>query len=100
MVQATEHHVVVEFEAEPAQQDEALERIGAYVADFLSRQPGFIDSTLLKGRDGRSIVHHARWQSEADFKRAGERAQSHPDLPALRAYQPSGRGFSLWRQFP
>jgi len=100
MAEATEHHVVVEFEAEAKEQDRALALIGAYVADFLSRQPGFIDSTLLKGKDGRSIVHHARWRSEADFQRAGERAQSHPDLPALRAYEPRGRGFSPWRRFP
>lgn len=100
MTEAGEHHVVVEFEADPAEQQRALERIGAYVESFLSRQPGFIASTLLAGTDGRSIVHHARWQSEAHFQRAGEQARSHPDLPALRAYAPRGRGFSAWRHFP
>jgi heme-degrading monooxygenase HmoA len=93
------HYVIVEFTVEPDQQERALKMIGDYVAGFLSQQPGFLESTLHRGNDGTSIVHVARWQSEADFKRAGEKAQSHPDLPAMRAFEPRGRGFTAYRRF-
>lgn len=99
MTEEQSHFVVVDFEVEPGEQDEALAKIGDYVASFLSQQPGFVRSTLHKGLDGRSIVHYAKWRCEDDFKRAGEKAQSHPDLPALLAYNPSGRGFTSWRTF-
>ena len=99
MTAANEHIVIVNFETEPGQQAEALEKIGAYVASFLSQQPGFIASTLHEGLDGASIVHYARWQSEADFKAAGEKARAHPDLPALMAYKPSAGSYRAWRSF-
>jgi heme-degrading monooxygenase HmoA len=95
----TQHHVIVEFTTEPADQERALQMIGDYVASFLSRQPGFVASVLHRGNDGTSIVHYATWESEADFKRAGEKAQAHPDLPALRAFRPQGRGFTAYRRF-
>ena len=94
-----EHIVIVNFEVEPGAQDEALNNIGAYVGSFLSQQPGFIESYLHQGLDGHSIVHYARWQSEADFQAAGEKARQHPDMPALMAYKPSGRGFRVWKTY-
>ncbi len=93
------HTVIVNFTTTSDNQAEALKRIGDYVESFLSRQPGFVESHLHAGLDGNSIVHYARWESEADFKAAGEKAQSHPDLPALRAYQPSGAGYRVWKTF-
>jgi len=93
------HFVVVDFEVEPGEQDAALRLISEYVESFLSQQPGFVRSALHKGLDGVSLVHYAQWQSEDDFKRAGEKAQTHPDLPALLAFQPRGRGFTTWRTF-
>lgn len=93
------HIVIVNFEIEPGAQAEALEKIGAYVQSFLSRQPGFIESFLHEGLDGTSIVHYARWRSEADFKAAGEGARAHPDMPALLAYKPSGKGYRVWKTY-
>ena len=95
----TYHTVIVTFEVDPAAQVEALEKIGAYVGGFLSRQPGFVESFLHQGLDGQSIVHYARWQSEADFKAAGEKARVHPDFPALMVYKPSGKGYRVWKSF-
>lgn len=95
-----EHIVIVSFETTPENQAEALEKIGAYVDSFLSRQPGFIGSQLHRGLDGTTLVHYARWRSEADFQAAGEKARVHPDLPALRLYKPSGRGYSVWATYP
>jgi len=93
------HIVIVDFEIEPGGQAEALDKIGAYVESFLSRQPGFIESFLHAGLDGTSIVHYARWRSEADFKAAGVGARAHPDMPALLAYKPSGRGYRIWKSY-
>ncbi len=94
-----DHFVVVDFQVEEDAQDVALELIAGYVENFLSRQPGFTRSTLLKGNDGCSIVHYAQWESEQDFLAAGAKAQNHPDLPRLREFNPRGRGFSSWRKF-
>lgn len=95
-----EHIVVVTFETTPENQAEALERIGAYIDGFLSRQPGFLGSQLHRGLDGDSLVHYARWRSAADFQAAGAKAREHPDLPALMAYKPSGRGYEVWASYP
>ncbi len=91
--------VIVDFEIEEGEQEEALGKIGDYIASFLSRQPGFIESRLLRSHDGSRIVHYARWASEADFRTFAGKAQSHPDLPALRAYKPSAGFFSLWATY-
>ena len=92
--------VIVRFRTEPDNQDEALGKIGAYVDEFLSRQPGFLESWLSRNTDGTSIVHYARWRCEADFAAAGEKARSHPDLPALMAYKPSAERHQLWQHYP
>ena len=94
------HIVVVQFTTAPAEQAEAVQLVGDYVADFLSQQPGFIKSRLHSSLDGESMVHYAEWESEADFQAAGAKAQDHPDLPALRAYHPLGRGYVVARTFP
>ncbi len=93
------HFVVVTFTTTPADQAQAVEEIGAYVASFLSRQPGFLNSRLLASRDGASIVHQAEWINEAAFQAAGALAREHPDLPKLLAYQPNGVGYRLARTF-
>ena len=93
------HTVIVNFETDADNQSEALEKIGAYIGSFLSRQPGFIESFLHECTDGPGIVHYARWVSEQDFKAAGVKAREHPDLPALMAYKPSGRGYRVWKAY-
>ena len=99
MPDPSEHIVIVNFEIEPGGQEQALQKIGAYVASFLSQQPGFIGSYLHAGKDSDSIVHYARWKTEEDFKAAGPKAREHPDMPALMAYKPSGAGFSIWNTY-
>ena len=94
-----EHIVIVNFEAPEGEQAEALERIGAYIDSFLSRQPGFIESRLHKGLDGRRIINYARWETEADFQAFAEKARSHPDLPGLMKYQPSAGFFEVWNKY-
>ena len=97
---ADAHHIViVSFETEPEGQDAALEKLGGYIGSFLSRQPGFVQSFLHRGLDGRGIVHYAKWTTEDAFKAAGVKARAHPDLPALLAYKPTGRGYSVWKSF-
>ena len=93
------HFVVVTFATTPDNQASALEEIGAYVAEFLSQQPGFVTSRLLASRDGESIVHQAEWLDEASFQAAGALARERPELPKLMAYQPRGVGYRLARAF-
>ena len=95
----TNHYVIVTFTTKPSNQDQAVEEIGAYVADFLSQQPGFITSRLFASKDGQSIVHQAQWARESDFQAAGVLAREHPDLPKLMAYEPKGIGYALARTF-
>lgn len=91
--------VIVRFVTTPEEQDQALAEIGDYVADFLSRQAGFVRSALHRSDDGRALVHYALWRQEADFRAAGERAREHPALPALRRYQPAAETFHVAREF-
>ena len=91
--------VIVDFDTTPETQAQALEEIGAYVAEFLSRQPGFLQSWLHRSLDGTALVHYALWRSAADFQAAGEKARQHPALPALRRFNPRGRQFEVWRGF-
>jgi hypothetical protein len=92
-------NVVVHFETTPTSQATALAEIGAYVEEFLSRQAGFVQSWLSGALDGSGIVHFALWQSEADFKAAGEKAREHPALPGLMQYQPRGKHYTVARTF-
>ena len=94
------HTVIVNFTTTADNQADALAAIGDYVDTFLSQQPGFIESFLHQSVDGNRIVHYARWESEDDFKAAGAKAQSHPALPALRAYEPQGVGYRVWQRYP
>jgi heme-degrading monooxygenase HmoA len=94
------HIVIVNFTTTPENQELALEMIGNYVGDFLSKQTGFLSSRLHASKDGNSVVHYAEWNREEDFQAFAKSAQSHPDLPALLAYEPKASAFKLKRVFP
>jgi len=91
--------VVVAFETTPDNHDQAVALIGNYVGDFLSRQPGFIESWLNEKTEGSGLLHYARWQREEDFRAFAEKAQGHPDLPAIREFTPSATFYRSIRQF-
>jgi len=91
--------VIVQFDTTPENQLRALEEIGAYVDEFLSRQDGFVQSWLHRSLDGASLAHYALWESEAQFKAAGAKAREHPALPGLMHYNPRGQYFEVWRTF-
>lgn len=91
--------VIVSFETEPDEQEAALEKIGRYIETFLSQQPGFVQSRLHQSRDGKRVLNYAQWQSESDFQNFAEKAQTHPDLPALRKYKPQAGFFDVWKQY-
>lgn len=95
----TPHFVIVTFNTNEANQAQAVQEIGDYVADFLSQQPGFITSRLFASKDHQTIVHQAEWVSESAFQAAGVLARQHPDLPRLMAYEPKGVGYGLARTF-
>jgi heme-degrading monooxygenase HmoA len=91
--------VIVQFDTTPENQQRALEEIGAYVDEFLSRQDGFVQSWLHRSLDGASLAHYALWASEAQFKAAGAKAREHPALSELMRYNPRGQYFEVWRTF-
>jgi heme-degrading monooxygenase HmoA len=93
------YNVIVHFTTTPETQSDAIVEIGAYVDEFLSRQQGFLQSWLSSATDGENIVHFALWQSEADFRAAGEQARRHPALPGLMRYEPRARHHTIARVF-
>jgi hypothetical protein len=99
MTHDTDHTVIVSFTTTAENHDAARDQITAYIGSFLSQQPGFVASWLHESTDGKSLVHYARWRTQADFKAAGTKARAHPDLPALMRYKPSGQEFRVYRSF-
>jgi heme-degrading monooxygenase HmoA len=91
--------VIVNFKTTPDEQLEALEQIGKYIGDFLSQQPGFIQSKLHRSSDGTQVVNYAQWEKEEDFQAFAGKARSHPDLPGLMKYKPSAGFFQVWKQY-
>jgi len=94
------HIVIVNFSTTVENQDQALAKIGDYVAQFLSQQAGFLHSRLHASLDGNSIVHYAEWSSASHFQAAAQLARAHPDLPALMAFEPSASAYTIKRSFP
>ena len=82
--------VVVTFETTPDNHAKALSLLDEYIAGFLSRQPGFIESRLNERADGHGYLHFARWQKEADFRAFAEKAADHPLLPEIRQLRSIG----------
>lgn len=99
MEQDEKFMVVVHFDTTPENQHRALEEISDYVAEFLSRQDGFVRSFLSRSTEGAGLVHCALWRSEAYFDAAGMKAREHPAMPGLRQYQPRGERYQVWQVF-
>lgn len=91
--------VVVTFETDQQNHAEARELISAYIKDFLSQQPGFIESKLHENREGEGLLHYARWQAEADFLAFAKIASAHPALPALRKFKPNANFYDVWATY-
>ncbi|MDZ7668938.1 MAG: antibiotic biosynthesis monooxygenase [Gammaproteobacteria bacterium] len=91
--------VIVHFDTTAENQLQALEEIGTYIEDFLSRQDGFLRSRLHRALDGSGLVHYALWRSEDDFRAAGAKAREHPALPGLMQYNPRGQYYDVSREF-
>ena len=91
--------VVVTFETNAGNHLKARTQINDYIKDFLSLQPGFIESRLHEAREGTGLLHYARWQSESDFKAFAEKAKTHPALPAIREYTPNANFYDVWAQY-
>lgn len=91
--------VVVSFDTTPENHEEARALIGSYVRDFLSQQPGFLESWLNEKKEGTGLLHFARWREEADFRAFAEIASGHPDLPKMREFQPSANFYRPLERF-
>ena len=78
----------VAFDTTSADHEATGKLLQSYIGDFLQYQPGFIESWLQERVDETGFLHFARWRQEADFRAFAALAQTHPDLPALRALKP------------
>ena len=58
-----------------------------------------LESWLNEKTEGSGLLHYARWQREEDFRAFAEKAQGHPDLPAIREFTPSATFYRSIRQF-
>jgi len=91
--------VVVTFETNEGNHTRARTQIDDYIRDFLSQQPGFIESRLHELREGQGLLHYARWQSEKDFRAFAEKAKDHPALPAIREYTPTASFYDVYAEY-
>ena len=91
--------VVVTFETTQDNHTQAREVIDEYIRDFLSQQPGFIESRLHEQRQDTGLLHYARWKTEADFRAFAEIAASHPALPQIRKFSPNANFYDVWAQY-
>lgn len=57
---------------------EAVERLAA-VNRRIAREPGFLEATAHRGRDGTVIANHAVWRTETSIREA----LAHPELAPL-----------------
>ena len=91
--------VVVTFNTNSENHTTARTQIDDYIRDFLSQQPGFIESRLHELQAGTGLLHYASWQSENDFKLFALKAKDHPGLPAIREYAPSANFYHIVKEY-
>lgn len=91
--------VVVTFETNPDNHDEALELLDKYIDEFLRIQTGFIESRLNERDDSCGYLHFARWRTEADFRAFADKAKNHPLLPAIRQFNASATFYRASRRY-
>jgi len=91
--------VVVTFDTKKSNHATARTQIDDYIRDFLSQQPGFIESRLHELEAGSGLLHYASWQSENDFKSFALKARNHPALPAIREYAPSANFYHIFAEY-
>ena len=96
---STNFIVVVNFNTNPENHTAARTQIDDYIRDFLSQQPGFIESRLHELHAGTGLLHYARWQSENDVKLFSLKAQDHPARPAIRECTPSANFDHMFAEY-
>ncbi len=56
----------------PEHQSELARRMDVQVLDVMSKQPGFISSTIHCSRDGSRVINYVQWATEAELDAAHE----------------------------
>jgi heme-degrading monooxygenase HmoA len=56
------------FNVEPKDQEELINILKAGAANILSKQPGYISSSVHRSKDGKHAVVYSQWQSQQDFE--------------------------------
>jgi heme-degrading monooxygenase HmoA len=55
------------FAVEPANQQKLIDVLAEGTDSFFSKMPGFVSSSVLKGRDGRQVVNYSQWRGVGDI---------------------------------
>jgi quinol monooxygenase YgiN len=56
------------FRVDPANQQRLVDLLTRVTADFVSRAPGFMSSTLHRSVDGTKVAMYAQWRSVEDYQ--------------------------------
>jgi quinol monooxygenase YgiN len=56
------------FTVEPDNQQELVQVLKEGTESFFSRQPGFISSSVHRGKDGRRAINYSQWRSAKDIE--------------------------------
>jgi quinol monooxygenase YgiN len=56
------------FTVDPANQQRLLDLLTRATAEFVSRAPGFVSSSLHRSLDGAKVTMYAQWRSKEDYE--------------------------------
>ena len=55
------------FAVEPGNQQKLIDVLKEGTESFFSKMPGFVSSSVLKGRGGRQVINYSQWRSVEDI---------------------------------
>ena len=67
--------VLVDIHLEPGRQAAFVDGVTAMIAEFTSRQPGFVASAIHASEDGTRVLNYSQWQDTASY----EQFRDHPE---------------------
>ena len=67
------------FNVQPENQEELINILKGGAADLLSKQPGYISSSIHRSKDGKHALVYSQWRSQEEF-------QAVRTNPALQQY--------------
>ena len=56
------------FTVDPGNQQKLVEVLRDGTESFFSKMPGFISSSVLRGKDGKQVINYSQWRSAEDMQ--------------------------------